>query len=145
VVSTDRVIIKFIERPSSDNPEEIIRWFCAAFGLSTEKNGIEEQMLSRFMEAAHREMGISSTELSQGSKLARSTIIYHLNRFLDSGLIVKDGRKYYLRATEMKKTIEEIEYDIEREMRRMLDMATEFDRLMQIKEKRRVKGKKAKE
>ncbi len=44
-----------------------------------------------------------------------------MNRFIDAGLLVKRGRKYYLRASEMQKAIEEIEYDINREMQRMLD------------------------
>ena len=44
--------------------------------------------------------------------------------------MVKRGRKYYLRAPELSRAIEEIEYDIEREMHRMLDMAREFDRMM---------------
>jgi hypothetical protein len=55
-----------------------------------------------------------------------------LNRFIDAGLLVKRGRKYYLRASEMQKAIEEIEYDISREMQRMLDTAKEFDRLMEL-------------
>ena len=59
------------------------------------------------------------------------TVIYHLNRFIDAGLLVKRGRKYYLRASEMYKAIEEIQYDMEREMKRMLDTAREFDKLME--------------
>ena len=47
------------------------------------------------------------------------------------GLLVKRGRKYYLRASEMHKAIEEIEYDVSREMQRMMDTAKEFDMLLQ--------------
>lgn len=126
----DRLVIHFMETPDSDNPEAIVRWFCAVFGLSEEKDSIEEQLLKRFMSEAYRSNGISSTELSETTNMPRSTIIYHLNRFIDSGLVIKRGRRYYLRASEMRKTIEEIEYDIEREMRRMFDMAAEFDKLM---------------
>lgn len=128
----DRIVIRFFERPDSDEPEEIIRWFCRVFGLSNpeEKDPIEEQILLEFARAAQHSDGLTSSELDIDTDLARSTIIYHLNRFIEVGLIVKKGRKYYLRGSEMQKAIEEIEYDIEREMRRMLDTAKEFDRLM---------------
>ncbi|MDE1868365.1 MAG: hypothetical protein KGH60_00130 [Candidatus Micrarchaeota archaeon] len=127
----ERIIIRFVERPDSDEPEEMIKWFCHVFGLSNDDdNGIEEEILKSFVKAAYRDEGLSSSELKLHSDMARSTVIYHLNRFIDAGLLVKHGRKYFLRASEMSKAIEEIEYDIEREMRRMLDTAKEFDRLM---------------
>jgi hypothetical protein len=46
---------------------------------------------------------------------------------------VKHGRRYSLRASELSKAIEEIEYDINREMSRMLNTAKEYDRLMLAK------------
>ena len=124
----DRLVIKFTEKPDLDDPQKMIKWFLHVFGFDEE--GIEEQMLMLFTEAAYRNKGISSSELKLDTPVARSTVIYHLNRFIDSGLIVKRGRKYYFRASEMTKAIEEIEYDINREFQRMMDAAKEFDRLM---------------
>jgi predicted transcriptional regulator len=132
-----RIVIQFVERPDSGNPEEIIKWFCEVFGFATEGgDSVEESIFRRFAEVAHRHEGLTSSEVTVNMTIARSTVIYHLNRFIDSGLLVKKGRKYYLRASEMSKTIEEIEYDIEREMRRMLDTAREFDKLMDTRTKR---------
>jgi len=130
----ERIVIKFVERPDFDNPEKMLKWFCEVFGLSSGDSGddIEEQILRNFVYAAHGNNGLASSELKLKTDLARSTVIYHLNRFIDSGLLVKRGRKYYLRASEMHKAIEEIEYDINREMQRMLDTAKEFDRLMDV-------------
>ena len=129
-----RIVIRFVERPDSDDPEEIIRWFCSVFGFSSDgENGVEETIFRHLAEAAYHHEGLTSSELTEDMDMARSTVIYHLNRFIDSGLLVKRGRIYYLRASELSKTIEEIEYDIEREMKRMLDTAREFDRLMETK------------
>ena len=128
------IMIRSVERSSSKKPEELIRWFCYAFGLSNdEETGIEEQILIRFAYAAKKNEGIPSSAITIKPEIARSTIIYHLNRLIDSGLIVKKGRKYYLRATEMSKAIEEIEYDLNREIMKMLAAAKEFDRLINQK------------
>ncbi len=127
----EKIEIRAIEKPDEKDPDKIIRWFVAVLGLSgDEKNSIEEQILRDFTEAAREgEEGLSSSELKFDRDVARSTVIYHLNRFINAGIIVKHGRKYHLRATEMSKVIEELEYDINREMQRMLDMAKEFDRM----------------
>jgi predicted transcriptional regulator len=128
-----RILIQFVERPDSEDPEEMIRWFCHVFGLAgnDEENSLSEQILRAFIDAAYRDMGLSSSELHLDTELARSTVIYHLNRFIEAGLLVKKGRRYYLRASEMEKAIKEIEYDINREMQRMLDTAKRFDTLME--------------
>lgn len=135
----ERIVIRFVERPDMDDTRKMIRWFCEVFGLASESAnfGVEEQILRRFAEAAYRNEGLSSSELDLDTDLARSTIIYHLNRFIDAGLLVKRGRKYYFRASEMSKAIQEIEYDINRELMRMLDAAREFDRIMEQGFKRR--------
>jgi predicted transcriptional regulator len=127
-----RIVIHSVERPGSNNMQEIIRWFCMEFGFSNglDDDNIAERLLEQLAEAAREKKGLTSSELKVNKDLARSTIIYHLNRFIDSGLVVKIGRQYYLRATQLARAIEEIQYDIDREMKKMTDTAKEFDRLM---------------
>ncbi|MCL4383479.1 MAG: hypothetical protein M1168_01565 [Candidatus Marsarchaeota archaeon] len=128
----EKIIIKVTEKPNKD-PEKIIKWFCIVFGLSDEeeKNNIETQILKKFiMNAENRNNGITSSDLKFNKPIPKSTVIYHLNRFISSGLIIKKGRKYYLRATNLLKAIEEIEYDINKEFKKMLDIALDFDKLM---------------
>jgi hypothetical protein len=137
----ERIVIKVMEKPDFNDPEKLIRWFCSVLGLSNEDDSasIGGQILSKFAEAAYFDKGLSSSELKLDTDLARSTVIYHLNRFIESGLLVKKGRKYYLRASVMSKAIEEIEYDIDRELSRMLDTAKAFDKMMLISMKKKRK------
>ncbi|MGC8586301.1 MAG: hypothetical protein ACP5K5_02015 [Candidatus Micrarchaeia archaeon] len=121
-----KIVIKSIERPRAETPDALIKWFCNVFDLDDE---IEAEMLKRFIKAASANRGISSSEFKFGS-VARSTVIYHLNRFIDAGLVVRKGRKYIFRGSNMSSLIEEMEYDINREMQRMLDFAKELDRQM---------------
>ncbi|MCL4381053.1 MAG: hypothetical protein M1331_01175 [Candidatus Marsarchaeota archaeon] len=134
----EKIVIRVIERPSDESPEKIIKWFCVVFGLSDNDNGndIGVQILKKFiMDSDSRKSGLSSSDLKLSPRVPKSTAIYHLNRFISSGLIVKKGRKYYLRATNLLRAIEEIEYDIDKEFRKMLDTAMEFDRMFSIPKK----------
>ena len=128
----EQIMIRFIEKPDQNDAEGIIRWYCDVFGLSSQEaeNPVEEQILKSFVEAARDGKGLSSSELDLETKLARSTVIYHLNRFRDAGLVVKRGRKYYLRAGGMEKVIQEIGYDLERELRGLIDSAKRLDLMM---------------
>jgi DNA-binding transcriptional ArsR family regulator len=128
----EQIAIRFIEKPDQNDAEGIIRWYCDVFGLSNPdaENPIEEQILKSFVEAARDGRGLSSSELDLETKLARSTVIYHLNRFRDAGLIVKRGRKYFLRAAKMEGVIQEIGYDLERELRGLVDNAKRLDMMM---------------
>ncbi len=134
----EKIVIRVIERPSSENPEKIIEWFCMVFGLSDKDNSndIGVQILKKFiMNSSSGGSGLSSSDLKLSPRVPKSTAIYHLNRFISSGLIVKKGRKYYLRATNLLRAIEEIEYDINKEFQKMLDTAIEFDKMLNMPKK----------
>jgi predicted transcriptional regulator len=136
----EKIEIRALEKPDDKDPKKILMWFVAAFGLSSDdKDSIEGHILKDFAYAAKRNEGLSSSELKFDRDVARSTVIYHLNRLMEVGLVVKRGRKYHLRAMDMTKVIEEIEYDISREMQRMLDTAKEFDRLFDARQRKRIK------
>lgn len=127
-----KISIRSVERPRGNNLQEIIRWFCMEFGFSNglDNEDVAEQLLEQLAEAACEKRGLTSSELKVNKKKARSTIIYHLNRFIEAGLVVKIGRQYYLRATQLSRAVEEVKYDIDREMMKMVDTAKDFDRLM---------------
>ena len=141
-----KIVIKAVSRPSSSGPDMLLKWFCEAFGLSdsNDEEGVEFTILRNLTYAAYENRGYSSMELKEHVAIGRSTIVYHLNKFIETGLVVKRGRRYYLRSTAMSTAIEEIEYDLNKEMMKLLDAAKEFDRLMEggeRKDKEALSGK----
>ncbi len=138
------IIIRSVERRHTTSPAEFVRWVCEVFGLSGDSNGntLDQQILEKLIIASKLGTGISSSEIKPKGDVARSTVIYHLNRLMDAGLVVKKGRKYHLRGTDMASAIREIEYDLNRELTSMQDAAAEFDhvfseqmRRMQMRQK----------
>ncbi|MEM0143301.1 MAG: hypothetical protein QXD11_01940 [Candidatus Micrarchaeaceae archaeon] len=121
-----KLVIRSLNKPPSGDIDLIIGWFCEVFGLSNSINDrLEIQLLKKFMLAAKNGQGLASKDIKFG--MPRSTIIYHLNRFIESGILVKKGRKYYLRAAEMTDLVEEVEYDVRREFQRIYDIAGMLD------------------
>jgi predicted transcriptional regulator len=139
-----RIIIKTVERVSNKTPTDFVKWLCEALGLAEgEENGkaLDQQILEKLIVASRLNTGITSSEIGKKEGIARSTVIYHLNRLINTGLVKKRGRKYYLRAVDVASTIKEMEYDIDREFSRIQDAAQEFDRML-VEQMREMQKKK---
>ncbi|MGC8649167.1 MAG: hypothetical protein ACP5UN_03035 [Candidatus Micrarchaeia archaeon] len=132
-----KIEINTVAKPSKKHEKDILKWFCLELGLTTkdDEEGIEIAILKNLIMAAYKDKGITSLKLKEllNYPIARSTVIYHLNRLIDAGLIVKKGRYYFLRGTIMSRTIEELEYDLDREFKRMIEAAEQLDKLMSKK------------
>ena len=75
--------------------------------------------------------GVTSMELKMRLGTPRTTVIYHLNRMIYSGIVVRKGRKYYLRSTDMASTLEELQADMQREFMRMIEFAQKMDAMFE--------------
>ncbi len=123
----EKLIIKPLTRPSNETTNELVRWFCKVFDLEEK---VEPEILEQIISKSISGEGITSKELNKKLNIPRTTIIYHLNRFISSGLIVRRGRKYYLRSMSMEETIAELQADVLREFNKLLEFAEKFDELV---------------
>jgi predicted transcriptional regulator len=128
--SVERIVIRYTSTPQINDLTALSGWLCMVFGLSNGHDRNEARILESIIQKSIAGDGITSKEISETVKVPRSTVIYHLNRFLSSGLIVRGGRKYFLRSNDMASTIEEIESDMLREFNRLIHMAERFDQIM---------------
>ena len=119
------VRISYIERPYSDDFERYVGWLCDSLGLCTHECDSAREIL---LEIIKSKKGLTSTELSGRLSKSRGAVINQLNKLIESGLIVKNGRLYRLRASTMERTIEELFEDIERAFIRFMKIAEEIDK-----------------
>ena len=126
----ERIIIRLIAKPSDESLEELTAWFCKAFDLGTDGEGLEPTLFKEVISASFSGTGVTSKELNDRLEVPRTTVIYHLNRFINSGLIVRKGRKYVLRSDDMESTIEELQADMVHEFNKMLEFAERFDKIV---------------
>lgn len=124
----EKVIIRSMSRPSKETVDELVSWFCRSLDL--EDTDMEPKMLKEIIDGSFSDTGVTSKELDKELALPRSTVIYHLNKFIEAGLVVRKKRRYYLRAMSMKGTIEGLQDDILREFQHMLEFADKLDSIM---------------
>lgn len=140
----DKIAIKTVSKPAEESAESLTNWFFDSFDLSGKGDDQEREMFREIVSNSIKGVGITSKEISKLQKLPRSTAIYDLNKFIDSGLVVRKGRKYYLRASDFESTIQELQAEMLAEFNRMMQFASRLDQLMEgeIHDKREKRSRK---
>lgn len=130
--NTEKLVIKALNKPAKGGQDELLGWFCEVFDLAGKNDdAMEPEMLKQIAERSINGEGITSKDLNRRLETPRSTVIYHLNRFIYSGLVVRKGRRYYLRSNDMASTLEEMQAEMEREFNRMIEFAERLDKMLE--------------
>ena len=141
MTSIERIVIKSVNRPQREDIDNISTWFCEVFDLGNKNDELEPMLLKEIIINSINGSGVTSKELNKKLELPRSTVIYHLNRFIYSGLIIRKGRKYYLRSDDLASTIEDIQAEMFREFNRLIDLAQRMDDMLEVDYNGRRRGR----
>jgi predicted transcriptional regulator len=108
-----QIVIRYIAVPTSEvDIDADIDYIYQCLGLGDERDEVGLVVFRALVKSSMRGEGISSRDVMQLSETSQAAVIYHLNNFQRSGLLVKDGRNYYLRGHTLEQTLEEMEGDI---------------------------------
>ena len=119
------IIIRRIETPVQQDTERDVEWLCKCLGFEGDELAIE--IFKDLLKANYAGKYPSSTELCRGREVTRAAVIYHLNKFIERGLIERRGRAYSLRDTTLTNTIDEMEQDVLRYFKRLKEVAKKVD------------------
>lgn len=125
-----KVVVRRVERPFRDDFEHQLAWICSSLGffepIDKEKNAAA--VFKEIVLATENGTALSSTALAERVGMSRGAVINHLNNLLHSGLVEKNGHFYSARSRSLRRTIEEIEGDVERIFLQLKKAAEDLDR-----------------
>lgn len=126
-----QIIIRYItipvEQKQIDNGDTEIDYIYQCLGLGDERDDVGRLVFRTLVRASRQGEGISSHDLMELSEVSQAAVIYHLNSFQRSGLVIKDGRSYHLRGGTLEQTLEEIENDMHRRFENLRVIAKKAD------------------
>ena len=124
-----KIVVRKVERPFKDDFEHQLTWICSSLGFfePIDKDKNAAAVFKELVLAAENGEALTSTALAERVGMSRGAIINHLGNLLRSGLIEKNGKYYSARSRSMKRTIEEIEEDVERIFSQLKRAAEEID------------------
>ena len=124
-----RITIVNIRKPSEHNVNQDLQWFGSSLGLFNlrDKDKSTFRLFIELLKSAKAKHTLTSDELASRLELSRGTIIHHINKLMESGIVVHEGNKYTLRVENLRTLIEEVEKDIKRACEDLKEVAKEID------------------
>jgi len=117
------------------NINDELQWIGTSLGLFNlrDKDSSCFRLFIELLKAAKENRMLSSDELAYRLNLSRGTVVHHINKMMEAGIIVTEKRKYALRVDTLHKLIDEIERDMKESMEQMRKVAEEIDKELGLK------------
>lgn len=122
-----------VKTPPGQNVEDWIVWLCKCLDIDPKKNKLAFDIFLHLLDASRKNKGVRTIDITRERNVTQAAVVYHMNLFMHSGLIVKRGREYFMRGGSLKKAINEMEIDMLRRMRILREMAEKIDEVLMIK------------
>lgn len=124
-----RITIINIRKPREQNVNQELQWLGSSLGLFNlrDKDKSCFRVFIELLKSSKARQTLTSDDLSERLSLSRGTIIHHINKLMESGLVIHEGNRYILRVENLKTLIEEVEKDIKRACEDLKEVAKEID------------------
>ncbi|MBU0585933.1 hypothetical protein KJ780_00315 [Candidatus Micrarchaeota archaeon] len=122
-----KVTIIELTAPTDERIDEEIKWLCRCLDINPKKNRLAFEIFLHLLDASRQGKGIKTIDLTRDLNVTQAAVVYHMNSFLDSGIVIKRGREYLLRGGNLERTIDEMQADVLRRMLLLRKIAKEID------------------
>lgn len=135
-VAQPRVVIMVRRSHSSDSGEDRIVRFCQSLRIVEERDvdGTVVRVVRTVLTRA-RDKAVGGTELAEASGLKRVTVLHHLRRLEELGLVAREDHKYRLRISCMEALMEQMRRDTLAMFAEAEEMARQIDSEYQLTER----------
>ncbi len=130
-----RITIIRTRKPESVNVNELLQWFGGTLGLFNlrDKDRSCFRVFLVLLKNAKRGEGLTSDEIAELTRLSRGTVVYHLNKLMESGLVINERKKYLLKVSKLEELVDLIRNDVNNAFDSLKDIGRELDRLLEMK------------
>ena len=132
-IRSQRIII-VRNRPPKKQVNEELQWLGDSLGLFNlrDKDKSCFRIFLEIIKSAKQGKPLTSDELADKLNLSRGTVIHHINRMIESGIIIHQDNGYMLRVDNLTQLVQEIRKDIDRTIDDMSEIAEDIDRWLEM-------------
>jgi len=130
IIQSRKITIVKVSRPLKREINEELQWLGNSLGLFSlrDKDRSCFRVFIELLKAAKSREPLTSDEIAEKLGLTRGTVIHHINKLMESGLVTKIKNKYMLRVENIEDLIDEIRRDFERTYHNLKQVAVDIDR-----------------
>ena len=124
-----RITIIKIRKPSQRDVNEELQWLGDSLGLFNERDKDKScfRIFIELLKSTRAHRPVSSDEIAYKLGLSRGTVMHHINKLIDAGIVIVEQGKYILRVDHLEQLIDELEKDIQRACDDLRTIARDID------------------
>ena len=124
-----RITVIRVRKPERANLNFQLQWLGNSLGLFNlrDKDKSCFRIFIELLKAAKHNQPLTSDQLAYKLSLTRGTVIHHINKLMDAGIVVVSHSKYSLRVSDLEELVREIEDDLHKTLQNLKEIAKEID------------------
>ena len=132
IIRHQKITIINLRKPVQKNINQELQWLGTSLGLFNlrDKDRSCFRVFLEMLKAAKAKKPLNSDEMALNLGLSRGTVIHHITKLMESGLVIHEKNKYLLRVDNLKMLISEIEKDMQRTLGDLKEVASNIDEWM---------------
>jgi predicted transcriptional regulator len=129
-----RITIVNIRKPLRQDINQELQWFGTSLGLFNlrDKDKSCFRVFIELLKTSKSNQFSTSDELAARLSLSRGTVIHHINKLMEAGLVIHEKNSYTLRVENLKSLVDEIEKDVKRACEDLKEIAKEIDEKLHL-------------
>jgi len=124
-----RITLLKIRRIDDQNINHDLQWLGNSLGLFNvrDKDSSCFRIFITLVKKSRNNEALTSDEIAGKLHLTRGTVVHHLTRLMDSGIVVRERKGYLLRENNLQRLVKDLHTDIESMFSELVDVAKEID------------------
>ena len=125
----NRITIVRIRKSTGENVNKELQWLGNSLGLFNvrDKDSSCFRVFITLVKRARRNEPITSDEVAERLKLSRGTVVHHLSKLIDSGIVIRERGGYLLREPNLQDMIKNVQRDMEGMFSQLKEIAKDID------------------
>lgn len=132
MIISRKVTLVMVNKPVEKDINKELQWLGHSLGLFNmrDKDKSCYRIFLELLMSAKKREALTSDEIAAKLNLTRGTVIHHINKLMDAGLVIHQRNRYALRVEKLEMLIQELERDLKRTLNNLREVAIDIDRWM---------------
>ena len=124
-----RITLTKVRRIPQENVNQELQWLGNALGLFNLRDRESScfRIFITLVKKAKRHETLSSDAIAEQLQLSRGTVVHHLIRLMDAGIVIREKEGYLLRENTLERVISHVHQDVENIFTELQHIAKEID------------------
>lgn len=129
IINFKKVTIVRVGAPNKENINQELQWLGASLGLFNlrDKDNSCFRIFIILLRSLREHVGLTSDEIAFKTNLSRGTVVHHLNRLMESGLVMREKNRYALLVDNLESLVDQVKSNLDRTCDNLKKIAKDID------------------